>query len=58
LPKRIVAIALLTEPELKGLGKAFDRAWPIEDAPLSFDLLLRAIDEADQKLDGACRERR
>ena len=50
LPERIVAMALLTQQELSVLGKAFDRAWPIEDAPSSFDELLRAIDEADRRL--------
>jgi hypothetical protein len=49
--ERIVAVALLTEPELRGLGKAFDRAWPVEDAPSSFVELLRAIDEAHRKLE-------
>src|SRR5690349_20091789 len=29
----IVAVALLTEPELQALGSAFDRAWPIDDSP-------------------------
>lgn len=51
VPERIMAVALLTQQELSVLGKAFDRAWPIEDAPSSFDKLLRAIDEADRRLD-------
>ena len=33
------------------LGPAFDRAWPVEEAP-EFMALLEAIDEADQKLCG------
>ena len=44
---RIVAVALLTEPELQGFGAAFNRAWPVEDAPC-FAGLLQAIDEADR----------
>jgi hypothetical protein len=46
---RIVAIGLLTERDLTVLGPAFDRAWPVEEAP-DFNQLLRAIDEADRKL--------
>jgi hypothetical protein len=46
---RIVAIGLLTRRELNLLGAAFDRAWPVEEAP-DFQGLLRAIDEADRKL--------
>lgn len=44
--KRIVAIALLTERDLKKLGPTFARAYPVEDTP-AFDALLAAIDEAD-----------
>jgi hypothetical protein len=47
--ERIVAIGLLTERDLSVLGPAFDRAWPVEEAP-EFDCLLRAIDEADREL--------
>jgi len=47
--ERIVAVGLLTRQELSMLGPAFDRAWPVEEAP-SFNELLRAIDEADQEL--------
>jgi hypothetical protein len=46
---RIVAVALLTKPELDGLGAAFERSWPIEDAPC-FTGLLEAIDDADRSL--------
>ena len=46
---RIVAVGLLTRNELSLLGPAFDRAWPVEEAP-SFSELLRAIDEADEYL--------
>jgi len=49
LSGRIVAVALLTQPELKGLGAAFDRAWPIDDVPC-FSGLLQAIDAADRQL--------
>ena len=47
--ERIVAIGLLTQRDLSVLGPAFDRAWPIDEAP-EFDELLHAIDEADRKL--------
>ena len=47
--ERIVAVGLLTRRDLSLLGPAFDRAWPVEEAP-SFNELLRAIDEADRKL--------
>ena len=46
---RIVAVGLLTRHELQLLGPAFDRAWPVEEAP-AFNELLRAIDEADRRL--------
>ena len=49
MPERIVAVGLLTRRELDRLGPAFDRAWPVEEAP-HFTELLRAIDEADRKL--------
>ena len=47
--ERIVAVGLLTRQDLSMLGPTFDRAWPVEEAP-SFNELLRAIDEADQRL--------
>jgi hypothetical protein len=47
--ERIVAVGLLTRQDLSVLGPAFDRAWPVEEAP-SFNELLRAIDEADALL--------
>jgi hypothetical protein len=47
--ERIVAVALLTEQDLDLLGPAFDRAWPVEQAT-SFEELLRAIDEAERRL--------
>ena len=47
MSERIVAIGLLTKRDLSLLGPAFDRAWPVENAP-HFDDLLRAIDEADR----------
>ena len=47
--ERIVAIGLLTRRDLNSLGPAFDRAWPVEEAP-NFSELLRAIDEADRRL--------
>jgi hypothetical protein len=45
---RIVAVALLTQQELDGLGATFTRAWPVEETPC-FDGLLRAIDDADRE---------
>jgi len=47
---RIVAVGLLTRHDLDSLGPTFDRAWPVEDAPI-FSELLRAIDQADRELD-------
>ena len=47
--ERIVAIGLLTQDELGLLGPAFDRAWPVDKAP-HFDELIRAIDDADEKM--------
>jgi hypothetical protein len=46
IDERIFAIGLLTKRDLRLLGPAFDRAWPVGDA-LQFEGLLRAIDEAD-----------
>ena len=48
--ERIVAVGLLTRHDLKLLGPTFDRIWPVEDAP-NFDELLRAIDDADSKVE-------
>jgi hypothetical protein len=47
--EKIVAIGLLTQKELGLLGPAFDRAFPLDDAR-DFDGLIKAIDEADEKL--------
>ena len=47
--ERIVAIGLLTKSDLSLLGPAFDRAWPVKDAP-EFDELVRAVDEAEREL--------
>jgi hypothetical protein len=46
---RIVAIGLLTRDDLTTLGSAFNRAWPVDEAPC-FQGLLEAIDEADRCL--------
>jgi hypothetical protein len=46
---RIIAVGLLTRRDLDVLGPAFDRVWPVEEAP-HFSELLRAIDEADRRL--------
>jgi hypothetical protein len=47
--ERIVAVGLLTRSDVQLLGPAFDRLWPIEEAPC-FSGLLEAIDEADRAL--------
>jgi hypothetical protein len=49
MQERIVAVGLLTKQDLSLLGPTFDRVWPVEEAP-SFNELLRAIDDADRKL--------
>lgn len=49
MQERIVAVGLLTKHDLRLLGPTFDRIWPVEEAP-SFGELLRAIDDADDKL--------
>ena len=49
MPERIIAVALLTRPELSQLGKAFDRAWHVEEVD-TFGDLLDAIDEAERRL--------
>ena len=49
MEERIVAVGLLTRRDLNLLGPAFDRLWPVEEAP-AFSELLRAIDEADRRL--------
>jgi hypothetical protein len=54
--ERIVAVGLLTQRELNLLGNTFDRLWPVEEAP-DFNELLRAIDEADRKLNDPARRR-
>ena len=50
MAERIVAVGLLTTHDLGLLGPTFDRAWPVEEAP-SFNELLKAIDEADRRLE-------
>ena len=54
MDERIVAIGLLTERDLRLLGRAFDRAWPVGDAS-QFENLLREIDEAEQTLEAPVR---
>ena len=49
MSERIVAVGLLTRRDLDVLGPAFNRIWPVEEAP-HFNELLRAIDDADQRL--------
>lgn len=52
MQERIVAVGLLTGHDLSLLGPTFDRVWPVEEAP-AFNELLRAIDEADRRLEQA-----
>jgi hypothetical protein len=42
----IYAVALVTRGELNKLGPAFDRAWPVDNAP-SFEELLAAMDKVE-----------
>lgn len=51
MPRRIVAVGLLTEEDLDLLGNTFTRLWPVDNAP-KFDELLAAIDDADRHLEG------
>ncbi len=46
---RIVAVALVTQPELELLGPSFTRSFPVDETPC-FGELLRAIDEADREI--------
>lgn len=55
MSERIVAVGLLTQRDLSLLGPTFDRIWPVEETP-SFTELLRAIDEADRRLQERERE--
>lgn len=57
MQERIVAVGLLTKHDLRLLGPTFDRIWPVEEAP-SFGELLRAIDDADDKLGKGARKTR
>lgn len=43
----IIAVALVSEAELKLLGDGFNQAFPVDEAPC-FTALLQAIDEADR----------
>jgi hypothetical protein len=48
--QRIVAVGLLTQQDLNLLGPTFERVWPVEEAPSSFEELLLAIDQAEREL--------
>jgi hypothetical protein len=50
MDQRIVAVGLLTQQDLNLLGPTFERVWPVDDAPSSFEELLLAIDQADREL--------
>jgi len=56
--ERIVAVGLLTQRELNLLGPTFERVWPVEEAPSSFEELLHAIDEAERELQEVSSRRR
>ncbi len=47
--QRIVAVALVTQPELELLGPSFTRSFPVDETPC-FGKLLRAIDDADREM--------
>lgn len=47
--ERIIAVGLLTQPDLEVLGQGFRRAYPVDETPC-FGEILRAIDEADREL--------
>ena len=47
--RRIVAVGLLTERDVRILGQGFDRLWPVDDTPC-FPQIVQAIDEADREL--------
>lgn len=47
--ERIIAVGLLTSSDVQRLGATFTRLWPI-DQSTDFTDLLRAIDEADERL--------
>ena len=49
--EKIVAVGFLTQKELGLLGPAFDRAWPVDKAA-QFDEIIKAIDEAEERLNG------
>lgn len=46
---QIIAIGLLTRNDVRALGPAFNRLWPVHETPC-FSGLLNAIDEADRRL--------
>jgi hypothetical protein len=58
MQEHIVAVGLLTQRELNLLGPTFERAWPVDDAPASFERLLFAIDEAERRLQDSHERRR
>ncbi len=47
--ERIIAVGLLTRPDLERLGPTFTRVWPVDETPC-FSELLRAIDDADRDI--------
>jgi hypothetical protein len=49
MDKNIVAIAFLTESNLRAIGKNLERIYPIDSAP-AFEDLLAALDEAERRV--------
>lgn len=47
--ERIVAVAFLTQANMRALGKNIERIYPIDHSPAFGDLLAK-IDEAERKL--------
>lgn len=48
---RIVAVAFLTEGNLRAVGKNLGRVYPIDDTPI-FQDLLQALSEAEERRGG------
>jgi hypothetical protein len=53
----IVAVGLLTRHDVDVLGPGFNSLWTVDETP-AFSGLLRAIDEAEQKLRHDAEQRR
>jgi hypothetical protein len=49
--EKIVAVAFLTESNMRAIGASLQRVYPIQDTPVFADLL-QALDEADRARGG------